>query len=178
MSNAQDKNLVERLREKRCKINGCDSTIRGARGLCNKHYHTFRKYGDALAAKTYRPRGTGTVSRGYTIRVANTKRSPEHRLVAEKAISKALPLGVTIHHVDEDRSNNANQNLVVCNQAYHSLLHQRMNALKSCGHADWRRCSYCKRYDSPENLFVRQKTAHHRACRNAYCVNKRPEKGT
>lgn len=55
----------------------------------------------------------------------------EHILIAEKAVGHALPKGAEVHHVDENRSNNANGNLVVCqDRAYHQLLHRRMRRLR------------------------------------------------
>lgn len=45
--------------------------------------------------------------------------------------------------------------LVVCESpSYHMLLHQRTEALEICGHASWRKCRYCKKYDDPTNLRI------------------------
>lgn len=53
----------------------------------------------------------------------------EHVLVAEAALGKHLPEGAQVHHVNEDRSDNRNRNLVVCqDQSYHQLLHARMRS--------------------------------------------------
>jgi hypothetical protein len=77
----------------------------------------------------------------------------EHILVAEKALGRALPDGAEIHHFNEVRSDNANRNLVICqDDAYHKLLHARATALRACGNANWLRCAYCKNYDDPANL--------------------------
>jgi hypothetical protein len=96
----------------------------------------------------------------------------DHILIAEKVMGKYLPLSAMVHHVDGNRSNNANSNLVVCeNSQYHALLHQRMMAFKACGHANWRKCAYCKQYDNPNNMVVPnkpQKAAFHKGCKNAY----------
>jgi hypothetical protein len=74
----------------------------------------------------------------------------EHVFIAEKALGKSLPKGVNIHHVDEDPGNNANSNLVICqDQSYHLLLHSRRDALLACGNPNWRRCTICKKYDDP-----------------------------
>ena len=104
----------------------------------------------------------------------------EHILVAEKALGKYLDPGHPIHHVDENRRRNTNDNLVVCeNNAYHKILHMRMRALAECGHANWRRCSYCKEYDLPENITVGYKMCFHPACVKKYRRNsylKRKEK--
>ncbi len=54
----------------------------------------------------------------------------EHILIAEKALGYPLPIGAEVHHFDEHKSNNANGNLVICeNHSYHALLHVRQRAL-------------------------------------------------
>ena len=51
----------------------------------------------------------------------------EHILIAEKAFGGPLPQGAEVHHVNEIKTDNRNQNLVICeNNAYHKLLHARM----------------------------------------------------
>lgn len=94
----------------------------------------------------------------------------EHILVCEKALGKLLPPGAIPHHVDGDRSNNKNSNLVLCqDQAYHNLLHQRQRALEACGHANWRKCWICKQYDAPQKLIIRKNSgAFHRNCHAEY----------
>ena len=93
----------------------------------------------------------------------------EHILVAEKVLGKPLPLGSEIHHVDENRSNNNKDNLIICeDRAYHFLLHRRKRAYIACGRVDWAICPYCKQYDDPKNMYI-YKNKHagfHRGCRN------------
>ena len=102
----------------------------------------------------------------------------EHRLVAEKALGKHLPQKAEIHHVNEIKAHNRNDNLVICeNSAYHKLLHVRSRALKECGHAGWRRCNYCKRYDRPGNLSIYKKCAHHAECLKKYSTERRVANG-
>jgi hypothetical protein len=76
-----------------------------------------------------------------------------------------------VHHADGDRSNNSPGNLVVCqDNAYHQLLHKRMRARETCGHADWLKCFVCKEYDDPANLNGR---GDHRECRARYEYERR-----
>jgi len=93
-------------------------------------------------------------SRGYV---------PKHILIAEKRLGKALPEGVIVHHFPKYPSDS----LVICeNIAYHRLIHRRQTAYFTSGHASWRKCTYCKKYDAPENLYVRpnRSDAYHIEC--------------
>lgn len=93
-------------------------------------------------------------------------RDLEHRAVAERVLGKPLPPGSSIHHVNEDKTDNRPCNLVICeNEAYHQLLHARMSAKAACGHAHWWKCQFCKQWDEPENLRRYPKhTAYHLVC--------------
>ncbi len=70
----------------------------------------------------------------------------EHILVAEKALGRHLPIANPVHHHDRDRANNANRNLVICeNAGYHNLLHARMRIVDAGGDPDSQQfCSNCK----------------------------------
>ncbi len=114
---------------------------------------------------------------GFVIRMRNHPRAwhksgfvPEQFLIAEKILGKVLPEEVVIHHPNHNRWDNSL--IVICeNQAYHFLLHRRENALKACGHANWRKCNFCKDYDDPKNLyFAPQPKGYicHRLCRKEY----------
>lgn len=91
---------------------------------------------------------------------------PEHHLVAEHAIGHYLPEGAEVHHVNSDRANNKSDNLVICqDHIYHLLLHRRLRAFRSCGHASWRLCKYCKQYDDPLTLKITNHRCYHLPCR-------------
>jgi hypothetical protein len=77
----------------------------------------------------------------------------EHVLVAEKVLGRYMPDGAEVHHVDANKRNNANENLVICqDHAFHLLLHQRQRALDACGNASWLQCCYCHKHDEPNRL--------------------------
>lgn len=114
----------ERLLEagNKCTVEGCGLPQQG-KGYCNKHYQKYLKYGDPLAGGNRRANGEGTFnSDGYKI----IRGKGEHIIKAEKALGKKLPKGAIVHHVDEDKGNNENSNLVICpDHAYHMLIHAR-----------------------------------------------------
>jgi hypothetical protein len=93
-----------------------------------------------------------------------------HILIAEKVLGKSLPSGVEVHHMDGNKANNRNNNLVICpSGAYHKLLHRRQEALEACGNANFGKCKYCKQWDDPVNLFFKEGEGYkHVLCRRQY----------
>lgn len=53
----------------------------------------------------------------------------DHIAVAEKALGRRLKKGETVHHIDGDKKNRKNTNLVICTQSYHNAMHARMSYL-------------------------------------------------
>lgn len=84
-----------------------------------------------------------------------------------KAIKAKISHQIEIHHFTPDQ-------LVVCqDRAYHKLLHYRQKAYETCGHANWRKCRYCKKYDDPNNLSVIRRgngrtETYHKNCATSY----------
>lgn len=102
---------------------------------------------------------------------------PEHVLVCEKALGKYLPEGAVPHHRNGIKTDNRPENLIVCqDQAYHMTVHRRTRAFKSCGHAGWRKCQYCKQYDDPKNLHTACEKSYHTECRKDYSRESRIKK--
>lgn len=88
----------------------------------------------------------------------------EHIVIAEKAYGGSLPLGVEVHHVNESKADNANTNLVICqNHAYHALLHYRAKALRETGNANLKQCRVCKVW-SDHSIEKIDKVLAHRSC--------------
>lgn len=87
-----------------------------------------------------------------------------HLLVAEKALGRPIPLGVEVHHVNENKKDDRGCNLVICeNRTYHVLLHRRMAAFKAVGIPHALKCKYCKLWGT--NLRSYSRTApHHPQC--------------
>lgn len=115
-----------------CRIDECEqkAVVIGER-LCTFHYRRFVAGLDLINERSIRTRGTGTFDkRGYiVIRVGGVHKF-EHRLVVEKAMGKPLPDYAIVHHLNEKKWDNRNNNLVVCpNDDYHKLLHRRTREL-------------------------------------------------
>lgn len=70
----------------------------------------------------------------------------EHVVIAERAVGHALPDLAEVHHVDENTMNNANGNLVICqDRAYHKLLHVRARVVRAGGDPNTERiCTTCR----------------------------------
>lgn len=156
-----------------CSIDGCLKKAE-KRGWCGTHYRRWRVNGDANIVKKA-PNGSGYIHGGYRGSQKDGVRKFEHVAIAEAAIGRSLPKGAVVHHANCDKLDNRKDNLVVCpDRAYHNLIHARTNALIACGNANWRRCSYCKQYDAPENLTIMTvcTRAYHRRCANEYNRNR------
>lgn len=121
------------------------------------------------------PNGSGYVRiDGYKVFNINYKNILEHRLIVEKVLSKPLPKGATIHHLDENRNNNVNKNLVVCqDRKYHALLHTRMRAYRATGNVNCRKCPYCHQHDDPKNMYYE----HPGRFIHSSCKSKRRKRG-
>lgn len=163
--------MTRRYNTSGCSVAGCAGSHESL-GFCNKHYLRYRKYGDPLARPDIRLKGQGNITNyGYKHIGINGERKFEHIIVAEKALGKTLPQEAQVHHVDGDGLNNANTNLVICpDQAYHTLLHVRQEALNQCGNANFRKCLFCKKYDDPNDMKFNphSRSIYHEQCRRDY----------
>lgn len=121
---------LTRTQYPRCTVDGCSNPPR-ARDLCDAHYQMQRVYGRTERIKAVYGTGRTKDTNGYVVvTLPSGVRQYEHILVAEKALGKPLPRGAIVHHIDENKSHNANTNLVICpDQSYHMLIHKRMRDL-------------------------------------------------
>ena len=96
-----------------------------------------------------------------------TKPTRSYIAAAEQAIGRPLPNGAHVHHVDGDRYNNANANLVICeDESYHKLLHVRTRIVKAGGNPNTQRiCWKCQRLVNLSDRPYIRKSALCRPCK-------------
>jgi hypothetical protein len=71
-------------------------------------------------------RTAGYESRGYKMTRVNGKPTKNHRIIAEKVLGRPLRKGEVVHHINMDKRDNRNCNLLICDASYHRYLHRAM----------------------------------------------------
>ena len=67
-----------------------------------------------------------TYSHGYKIICLNGTRVPEQRMIVGEVMGRQLIKGEVVHHINGNKLDNRNSNLLLCTQKYHMDLHQTM----------------------------------------------------
>jgi HNH endonuclease len=141
---------VEVMRKKRLLIDrgtfvclGCGKETERRRSRGNGLYNTLTKYCSIGCRDKFNcganhaswQGGRWTDADGYVhLSVGNGKHKPEHVAKAEKVLGRSLRKNEMVHHVDGDKGNNANSNLIICDKSYHQWLHMRMSYLYQIEH--------------------------------------------
>lgn len=74
-------------------------------------------------------KGTNTVEHSgyvYCSGGPHKKRKREHMLIAEHVLGRSMRKGEIVHHINLDKTDNRNLNLIICTQSYHQFLHHAM----------------------------------------------------
>jgi hypothetical protein len=93
------------------------------RGMCNRHYLRWYRYGDPHFRQR-RAGGEGTIStQGYRVITIDGKLILEHRHVMEQHLGRKLSSQELIHHIDGNKLNNELSNLQLITRCSHPHLH-------------------------------------------------------
>ena len=130
LSSERAKRLFTKDKQK-CSVEGClNDTSKGGHGLCGKHAQRFRRYGDVNYITNEEE--TRLHNRDAQLRkVSKVKDTTyrkylgkhEHRVIAEKKYGRKIKQNEVVHHIDGDKHNNSEENLVIMTRGAHSALH-------------------------------------------------------
>ena len=112
-----------RLAAKKGKLGG------GMRGRSRIFTESHKKAisDSALSRWEGKSKGFSIKPNGYTeITTGQNKGRGMHRVIVEKVIGRKLKTSEAVHHIDGDRSNNENNNLILMTRSFHSWLHRKM----------------------------------------------------
>ncbi len=111
--------------------------------------------------------GLGCISGGRKLITVGGKQVLESRHIVETVMGRKLKTHEVVHHINGDSLDNRNENLLVCTDAYHRLIHHREKARDACGNPNFVRCIYCKQWDDPSSMYRNgaAQTQYHRECR-------------
>lgn len=147
---------------KTCSVEGCNRK-HVSKGFCGMHYARWKRLGNPTAQMSNSPYGSAVTKTGYMVYAGKL----QHQIIAEKVLGKPLPKDAVVHHVNGIRTDNRNENLVICSRKFHATIHMRMRALADSGNANFKKCRLCGKYDDPKNLYIapNRQGGYHNECR-------------
>lgn len=95
-----------------------------------------------------------------------------HTVIVEAVLGRPLPRTAVIHHIDDNGLNNANGNLIVCeDQSFHATLHARREVVRAGGNPEIQSvCRSCGQV-KPHQLFHKRRnrpSGHQSKCKACY----------
>lgn len=103
----------------------CEYVIKHARIFCGRA--CYHKTNSGAGHKDFRGGLWFEKSKGYMMRTLPGGHRAEHILIAEKALGRRLRAGEVVHHINGDKLDNRNTNLLICTRKYHTQLHALMS---------------------------------------------------
>lgn len=114
---------------------GCGLTLLRKRAHANRHerhfcskaclakFHCGERHVSWQGGRWFDPDGYVRINTG------NGKAKYEHVLIAERALGRPIRKGEVVHHINGNKQDNRNSNLLICSASYHHWLHQKMSHL-------------------------------------------------
>lgn len=100
--------------------------------------------------------------------ISGSRKTRPHVKIVERILGHHIPIGSVIHHVNQNKRDNRNCNLILCqDQSYHRLLHARQRILDAGGNPDTDKiCSRCKTLKNLDEFHIAPRNGDGRRC---YC---------
>ena len=155
-----------RVMNKICSVDGCDSVMRGGKGLCSTHYQRLWRRGNLEVS--IRPMGTGTIAQGYLMFCIDGRRISEHRLVVERFLGRRLSPKEYIHHINGDTLDNRIENLKLVTAKTHMPHHAKGYRISIGNSATHRRCPICKTIKPRSDFNAAKYPGYCKSCFNHY----------
>jgi len=96
--------------------------------FCSKKHSALYQSKNHVGEKSSHWKGGRTFQKavGYYYCRHNGKDVTEQRIIAEKALGRTLKSNEVVHHINGNKTDNRNCNLLICTKAYHQWLHAKM----------------------------------------------------